>query len=241
MAQEQFSTVRAFVINALKQYHQVLTEATDNALTTTLSDYVAKETGKGLSTEDFTTAYMTKLTGIESNAQVNVIETVKVDGNALTVTDKGVNIDLSGKVDTVSGKGLSTEDFTTAYMSKLDGIASNAQVNIIEGINWNGDSSNISLTNKVAYLSETQLSASTTTSGNVVSSIAVDGHALSISYTTVLTSAALEDMQKISYAKTNLTVSNNISDIYYPTTNAVVSYIGSLAELSTSELNSIFE
>lgn len=37
-----------------------------------------------------------------------------------------VNAALSKKVDVVSGKGLSTNDFTTAYKSKLDGIATGA-------------------------------------------------------------------------------------------------------------------
>lgn len=37
-----------------------------------------------------------------------------------------VNAALAKKVDVVSGKGLSTNDFTTAYKSKLDGIAANA-------------------------------------------------------------------------------------------------------------------
>lgn len=38
----------------------------------------------------------TKLTGIADGAQVNVIEAVKVNGTALGITDKAVNIDLSG-------------------------------------------------------------------------------------------------------------------------------------------------
>lgn len=37
-----------------------------------------------------------------------------------------VNAALAKKVDAVSGKGLSTNDFTAAYKSKLDGIAANA-------------------------------------------------------------------------------------------------------------------
>lgn len=37
-----------------------------------------------------------------------------------------VNTALSKKVDVVSGKGLSTHDFTSAYKSKLDGISSGA-------------------------------------------------------------------------------------------------------------------
>ena len=57
--------------------------------------YVKKETGKGLSTNDYTATDKTKLDGVETGAQANVIESVSVDGAALTVTSKGVNIDLS--------------------------------------------------------------------------------------------------------------------------------------------------
>ena len=42
--------------------------------------YVAKETGKGLSTNDFTNDLLTKLNGIAAGAQVNVIESIKVNG-----------------------------------------------------------------------------------------------------------------------------------------------------------------
>lgn len=44
-----------------------------------------------LSKEDFA-----KLQGIASGAQVNKLESVKVDGTALEITDKAVNIDLAG-------------------------------------------------------------------------------------------------------------------------------------------------
>ena len=65
-----------------------------------------------------------KLDSIAENAQVNVIESIKVNGTELPVSDKAVNIDLSGKVDKVSGKQLSTNDYTNAYKSKLDNLAS---------------------------------------------------------------------------------------------------------------------
>lgn len=60
-----------------------------------MANKVDKETGKGLSTNDYTTAEKTKLSGIATGAQVNVLENVKVNGTALSVTDKAVNIDLS--------------------------------------------------------------------------------------------------------------------------------------------------
>lgn len=55
-------------------------------------------TGKGLSTNDFTSILKTKLDGIASGAQVNVIETVKVNGTAQTVTSKAVDISVPTKI-----------------------------------------------------------------------------------------------------------------------------------------------
>ena len=109
--------------------------------------YVAKEEGKGLSTEDYTTADKTKLGGIATGAQVNVIEAVKVNGTALAVTGKAVNVDLSAyatnddlenKVDKVDGKGLSANDFSNVAKAKLDGVAEGAQVNVLESVKVNG-------------------------------------------------------------------------------------------------------
>ena len=45
---------------------------------------------------------------------------------------------VQNKVDKVNGKGLSTNDFTATLKNKLDGIASGAQVNVIEGVQLNG-------------------------------------------------------------------------------------------------------
>lgn len=94
--------------------------------------------GKGLSTEDYTSAEKVKLAGIEAGAQVNTVTGVKGnseeayrDGNVnITKANIGLgNVDntsdtdkpvstlqqtaLNGKVDKVTGKGLSTEDYTT--------------------------------------------------------------------------------------------------------------------------------
>ena len=62
-----------------------------------LNNKVNKETGKGLSTNDFTNADKTKLNGIESGAQVNKIESVKVNGSTQTITDKSVDISVPTK------------------------------------------------------------------------------------------------------------------------------------------------
>ena len=56
------------------------------------SGYVAKNGTDRL----MTAAEGTKLGGIETGAEVNVIETIKVNNSPLSVSEKGVNIDLSG-------------------------------------------------------------------------------------------------------------------------------------------------
>lgn len=150
---------------------------------------VEKETGKGLSTNDYTTAEKTKLSNIEEAAQVNKIETIKVNGSTQTITSKSVDITvptsqqidtaidtkltdyytaedvdeklgdytttenlnnlLEDKVDKENGKGLSTNDYTTAEKTKLSNIETGAQVNKIEGVQVNGTDLTISSNKKV--------------------------------------------------------------------------------------------
>lgn len=62
------------------------------------SDFVAKESGKGLSTNDFDNTLKAKLDGIAEQAQVNVLETVKVNGTALVADGKAVNVVVPTKV-----------------------------------------------------------------------------------------------------------------------------------------------
>lgn len=66
-------------------------QAWDGAVTA-LDNKVDKVEGKGLSTNDYTTAEKEKLASIAASADTNVIETVKVNGTALTVADKAVDI-----------------------------------------------------------------------------------------------------------------------------------------------------
>lgn len=68
--------------------------ATKLAKVTELNTKVDKVEGKGLSTNDFTDDLNTKLAGIAAGAEVNTINTVKLNGEALTVTDKSVNIEV---------------------------------------------------------------------------------------------------------------------------------------------------
>lgn len=66
--------------------------AAQETLQSNIDGKVDKVTGKGLSTNDYTTDEKNKLKGIAAGAQVNVIETVKVNGVALTPSSKAVNV-----------------------------------------------------------------------------------------------------------------------------------------------------
>lgn len=81
---------------------------------------VDKVSGKGLSTNDYTNDEKTKLEGIAAGAQVNVIETVKVNGVALTPTAKAV--DVTVPTGTLASKNkVSETDLVDALATKING------------------------------------------------------------------------------------------------------------------------
>ena len=131
--------------------------AGDYATTTQLNNKVDKVTGKGLSTNDYTTPEKTKLAGIEAGAEVNAINGISVNGAAQTPDEetKVVDITVPTKLSQLTNDGNFVTDanyvhtdknFTEALETKLNGIAANAQVNVIETIAVNG--SNLTPTSK---------------------------------------------------------------------------------------------
>ena len=64
--------------------------------------------------------HFSKLEGIAAGAQVNVIETVKVNGEAVAVADKAVNIDLSAYAKTAALADYATKASLDAYAKKED-------------------------------------------------------------------------------------------------------------------------
>lgn len=63
-----------------------------------------------------------KLDGIEKGANKTTITDRVAQGDSNAVSSGGVYTALDGKVDKVTGKGLSTNDFTADYKTKLDNI-----------------------------------------------------------------------------------------------------------------------
>ena len=71
---------------------------TINEIDELLDNKVDKESGKSLSSNDYTTIEKQKLLTIEENAQENVIENIKVNNNSLPINNKSVNISIPTKV-----------------------------------------------------------------------------------------------------------------------------------------------
>ena len=93
---------------------------TKNDLESKIKNKVDKVNGKGLSTNDYTTEEKNKLENIAENAQVNTIESVSVNGVALSVNNKSVNISVP--TGALSSKDKVTEeDLTSAVLAKING------------------------------------------------------------------------------------------------------------------------
>ena len=178
----------------------------------TVSDKVDKVTGKGLSSNDFSTALLNKLNGIADGAEVNVqadwnntdsasdafiknkpasfppsshthtkaqisdmptkLSQFTNDPGYLTSEDVDTSLihnhanksildsisqalldkwnTVSNKVDKVTGKGLSSNDFSTALLNKLNGIADGAEVNVQADWNNTDSASDAFIKNKPA-------------------------------------------------------------------------------------------
>ena len=94
-----------------------VSKATQSALDTK----VDKEDGKGLSSNDYTSAEKEKLAGIEMGANRYVHPDTHGANMIVTSPQRRFTSDaeLGGKVDKVEGKGLSSNDYTTAEKNKL--------------------------------------------------------------------------------------------------------------------------
>lgn len=74
--------------------------------------------------------------------------------NDNNVYEEVINTKLEQKVDKVSGKGLSTNDFTSAYKTKLDGIATGATKNTVENSLTSASTTNALSANQGKVLNE---------------------------------------------------------------------------------------
>ena len=114
----------------------VATSLALKANTSDLANKVDKVTGKELSTNDYTTAEKAKLaaitgtntgdqdlSGLATNKALEDVRFYLITNIALRAYNSDVNTSLATKVDKVTGKELSTNDYTTAEKTKLAAIS----------------------------------------------------------------------------------------------------------------------
>ena len=125
--------------DTLKEIADYLTthENEYTALVQTVGGKVDKVSGKGLSTNDYTTTEKDKLADIAAGAQVNVIEQIKVNNVAQTVSGKAVNITVP--TGALAGKNeVSEADLDEALAEKVnaasEGNHSHSNKAVLDGI-----------------------------------------------------------------------------------------------------------
>lgn len=154
--------------------------------------FVQAETGKGLSTNDFTTDEKNKLSNIEVGANENIIEGIAVNNVDITPVNKRVNLVVPTKVSDLTNDEKFQTD--TEVASAIAG--SGYQANVIETVKVNGSildvdskksvnvivpTDNSVLANGAGYQTASDVSSALTNSGyqaNVIETVKVNNVAL---------------------------------------------------------------
>ena len=161
--------------------------------------FVQAETGKGLSTNDFTTDEKNKLSNIEAGANENIIEGIAVNNVDITPVNKRVNLVVPTKVSDLTND----EKFQTDAEVASAIAGSGYQANVIETVKVNGSildvdskksvnvivpTDNSVLANGAGYQTASDVSSALTNSGyqaNVIETVKVNNVALVPSSKTV--------------------------------------------------------
>ena len=133
-----------------------------NQILARLNKFVPAESGKGLSSNDYTAEEKEKLAGIEVGANKTIVDSTLSATSTNPVQNKVVNTkfetiqaEVDSKVDSIDGKGLSTEDYTTEEKTKLASIAEGAEANVQADWNEADTSSDAYIVNKPTIPSKT--------------------------------------------------------------------------------------
>ena len=143
------------ILEQAKAYTNFRADAISSSTNEALQGRVMKETGKGLSTNDYTNSEKAKLEGIEAGANKTIVDSawdinsanpvqnkmiiaaLQSQSDALNSSCNAINASIQSlnkkstdldraKVDKVEGKGLSSNDYTDEEKDKLAGVEENA-------------------------------------------------------------------------------------------------------------------
>lgn len=122
-------------------------DSINDGSTRKLSTLMPKSGSKVLVTNDYTTTYKNKLSGIATSAQVNTIESIKVNGTALPISSKAVNVTVPTKISQVTNNSnfvttATTSGFTTSAKTKtqIESYGYTNKTGTITGVNMNNAS-----------------------------------------------------------------------------------------------------
>ncbi len=148
-------------------------DGVNDGSTRKLSALMPKSGSKVLVTNDYTTTDKNKLAAIAASAQVNTIESIKVNGTAQPISSKAVNITVPTKISQVTNNSgfinsSTTKDFVTTGLVKtqIESYGYTNKTGTITGVQMNGSSK---VSNGVANL------------GTVVQSFKVNDSAATVS------------------------------------------------------------
>lgn len=228
-----------------------------------LGNKVDKVTGKGLSTNDFTDALKTKLDGIETGAEKNIIETVKVNGTTLTPdVSRAVNVTIpaatvtgvkSGdKVLALANKELSTTlgltyDSATKKIN-LTGIGSAVIASVdatdfikdgmVEGVSFNPDTKMLTITfNTESGKEDIEVDLSdlvdTYTAGT---GITITGNSIAVNTNTIATVASVNEVKATANAAVRTVSASGTAPLTLSAskTETAVTVSGSVAEMKAA-------
>ena len=216
MAQTQYTGKNAltYIFTIIKQY-----------ITGQLANKVDKDGSKVLSTNDYTTEEKNKLAAIEARAQVNKIESVKVNNVALEVAAKAVNVTVPTKVSELqndssfvtsakhtSDLALKQDKLTAGSNITIQGNVISASGEILNSVAWENITGNIENNTDLqeALTAKANASALTAHTGNN------DIHVTSAKKAEWDAKVDAEDIADMA-TKTELALKANTADVYSKT------------------------
>ena len=144
LSTEDFTTALKTKLNGLSNYDDTAIAAAVSKLREDFDTLVSGDTTSAIKSFNDIVAFLDGISDSEDlesiiasieqqiaskQDKINDLATIR-SGAALGATALQEHQDISGKVDKVSGKGLSTNDYTTTEKNKLSGIESGAEVNV---------------------------------------------------------------------------------------------------------------
>ena len=172
--------------------------------------FVQAETGKGLSTNDFTTDEKNKLSNIEAGADENIIEGIAVNNVDIPPVNKRVNLTVPTKVSQLTNDEKFQTNTEVASAIKNSGY----QANVIETVKVNGSILDVDSKKSVNITVPTNNNVLTNgagyqTASDVSSALANSGYQANVIETVKVNNVALTPSSKA----VNITVPTKVSDL----------------------------